>query len=176
MSALMCILCGYVSQPYDEDEGLSSRLTAEHPEFDCDQEPEVGEYSGYYNSGPEEHNEEDQFLLPDDQLTSFDHQRPSARFILKLMEGHRLTQVAIGDVIGGCRELCMQTARQVKDSLESQIRDSGIDSSFIDLEAIDLFQDPFEGLSTLYLQEKYITENFNYVVSLLIQYHRRMHI
>ena len=149
MSALVCILCGYVSQPYDEDEGLSSRLTAEHPEFDCDQEPEVGEYSSYYNSGPEEHNEEDQFLLPDDQLTSFDHQRQSARFILKLMEGHRLTQVAIGDVIGGCSELSMQTARQVKDSLESQIRDSGIDSSFIDLEVIDLFQDPFEGLSTL---------------------------
>lgn len=34
-------------------------------------------------------------------------------------------------------------------------------------EAIDLFQDLFEGLSTPYLPEKYITENFNYVVSLL---------
>lgn len=53
----------------------------------------------------------------------------------------------------------MQTAPQVKDSLESQIRDSGLHSSLIDLEeAIDLFQDLFEGLST---------PNFNYVVSLL---------
>jgi len=64
-------------QPYDEDEDLSSTLTAEHPEF------EIGEYSGYYNSGPEENNEDDLFLLPDDQLTSFDHQQQSARFILK---------------------------------------------------------------------------------------------
>ena len=63
-------------QPYDEDEDLSFTLTPEHPEF------EIGEYSGYYNSGPEEHNEDDQFLLPD-QLTSFDHQRQSAHFILK---------------------------------------------------------------------------------------------
>lgn len=46
-------------QPYDEDEDLSFTLTPEHPEF------EIGEYSGYYNSGPEEHNEDDQFLLPD---------------------------------------------------------------------------------------------------------------
>ena len=62
----------------------------------------------------------------------------------------------------------MQTAPQVKDSLESQIRDSGLHSSLIDLEeATDLFQDLFEGLSTPYLQEKYITENFNYVVRLL---------
>ena len=49
-------------QPYDEGEDLSSTLTAERPEF------EIGEYSGYYNSGPEENNEDDQFLLPDDSL------------------------------------------------------------------------------------------------------------
>ncbi len=156
----------HISQPFDEDDDLSSTVTAEYPEFDSG-ETEGGEYSGYYTSGPEEHNEVDQFLLPDDQFPSCDQQRQSARFILKLMEGHKLTQVAIGDVIGGCRELCRQTARQVKYALESQIKDSGLDSSLVDLEGVDLFQDPFEGLSTPYLQEKYITGNFNYVVSII---------
>lgn len=81
-------------------------LTAQNLEFDRDQEPEVAEYSGYSsNGGPENHNEQDQFLLPDDELTSCDQQRRSAQFILKLMECHRWMKVAIGDVIGGCCEL-----------------------------------------------------------------------
>lgn len=58
-----------------------------------------------------------------------------------------------------------ETARQVKVSLESQMKDSRLDQSIADKEAVDLFEYPFKGLGTPCLQ-KYITENFNYVVSI----------
>ena len=96
-----------------------------------------------------------------------DCQKYSAEFLLKLMEGRRLTNIAISNVIDGCRTLCSLGAEHIANTTKVGLLNSGIDSSIV--EGLDFtsggFPDPFAGLGTSYLQEKYFKENFPYVVS-----------
>lgn len=97
------------------------------------------------------------------ELNPLERKRKSAKFLLRLTEGHRLTQKAIGDVIDGCRELCVQTALQVKEAAQTILAQSGMDPPLLDV--MDTCDDPFQGLSTPYLQHKFFAEHFPYVVS-----------
>lgn len=69
----------------------------------------------------------------------------------------------------GCRQLCMQTALKVARSLSEELSDAGIESTrFPSLHGLQQSAfDPFSGLETINLQEKYFKENFPYIVSSL---------
>lgn len=95
-----------------------------------------------------------------------ENKKMNAKFLLKLTEGRRLTQVALSDVIQGCRDICARTAIQVKQNITASLTESGMDSSVIDDKQISmLYEDPFDGLTTPYIRHKFIEEHFNYVVS-----------
>lgn len=97
------------------------------------------------------------------ELDSLERTKKSARFLVNVMEGRRFTQAAIGDVIDGCHELCTQNAMRGKEAVEVQLAQTGLSPSLFELP--DLYEDPFEGLSTPYLQHKFIADHFSYVVS-----------
>ena len=94
------------------------------------------------------------------------NKKRSAKFLLKLAEGRRISQVTVRDVIQGCRDICAQTAFQVKQNITTALIESGVDPSVINDQKIsELYEDPFDGLSTPYIRHKFIKEHFNYVVS-----------
>ena len=124
-------------------------------------------YSAELGAGEDFHGESRyRFSMEDD------NRRYSAEFLLKLMEGRKLTNVAIGVVIDGCRTLCSRTPEQVTIKIKDVLLNSaGIDLAIINEELDTLsgsIPDPFAGLETTYLQEKYFREHFTYIVSLCL--------
>ena len=92
----------------------------------------------------------------------------TAEFLLLLTEGRHLSQVAVEDVIKGCRRVCQQSLSLAKESVLSALSDAGVRS--VDVPGLDAsfstVPDPFEGIDTAYLREKFYNEHFNYQVCL----------
>ena len=90
--------------------------------------------------------------------TDVEHiRRSSALFLLKLKEKRRITQVAIDDIVEGCQGLFSQTLDRVQASVKAKLAELGIDLSQMN-GFDDAFQhviDPFEGIETCHLQERY---------------------
>ena len=95
--------------------------------------------------------------------------RTSALFLLKMKEKHRLTQVAINSIVEESRGLFYQTMERVRAAIQAKRADKGIDENIIDFD--DIFEstvDPFRGLETCYLQEKYFNDQLGLAVSTII--------
>ena len=68
--------------------------------------------------------------------------------LLALREGHQVSQVALAEVISGCRSLCNYALNQLKVDLTGAVNYS--ENSLVDLEDYD----PFKDIDTNYLFEK----------------------
>ena len=94
-------------------------------------------------------------------------QRSSALFLLKLKEERRITQVAIDDIVNGSRTLFSQALQQLRPRINAALAESdcnpedisGLDDAFADI------ADPFKGLETCALQEKYFRDKLELLVS-----------
>ena len=95
--------------------------------------------------------------------------KTNAKHILKLTEGRMLSQVAVADVIGMCREISQQAVSQVKQNVLTSLTNHGITPSEIAGldEALSNVTDPFENISTTHNREKFFRENFHYLVRIL---------
>ena len=123
--------------------------------------------------GPEEESprcDDSGILTFDDHQTIPTHNYTDnhAKMLLELSEGRKLSEVAIQDVITGCRSVCTQLQSQMKDVIYEKLSEHDVDSTIIDdvMEAMtSSYQDPFMKLSSSYLREKYYKEHFPYLVS-----------
>ena len=91
----------------------------------------------------------------------------AAKFLLQLREGRQISQVAVSDVIDGSRTLCKQTGLELKQRVQLSLASAGIDVQDIPGMA-DVFNqvpDPFEGVDTNHLHEKFCIDEFGCVVS-----------
>ena len=92
--------------------------------------------------------------------------RSSALFLMKLKEHRRLSQVAVDDVVDGCRMIFRQTTDRLQAGIREKLAAIGMDSDDISLD--DVFTDlvdPFDGLETQHKQEKYFKETLGLIVS-----------
>ena len=92
----------------------------------------------------------------------------NAKFILSLTERKQVSQVAVKEVIESFRDIWKRSITQVKQNLEmalSMSTDNKSISEQIQL-AIDNVSDPFSGIDTAYLREKFYKDHFGYLVSL----------
>ena len=100
-----------------------------------------------------------------------------AQFILKTRDGQKLTQVATNGIIKNTNTILQSTIELIQKRVfetfgeeEIQLTDQQrekIEDIFVD----DALVNPFRGLETEYTQEKFIKENFNYVVSVIVHTH-----
>lgn len=84
-----------------------------------------------------------------------------------MKETRQISQVAIDDIIEGCRELVFRRSQEIKSLVWSTLSESGIDPDGVSgLESVfdDEF-DPFNGIETQYKQEKFFREEFGLLVS-----------
>ena len=93
--------------------------------------------------------------------------RSSALFLLKMKEQRKTSQVAIDDIVEGSRSLFCQTLTRLRAGVNAQLAEVGVDPDSVGLEKIfKNIVDPFNGLETCYLQEKYFRESLYLIVSI----------
>lgn len=94
-------------------------------------------------------------------------QHSSALFLLKLKEHRRTTQTVINDVVEGCKDLFSQTIQRLEAGVKATLAESGFGPESIS-GLDDVFKDvadPFKGIDTCHLQEKYYKEVLGLIVS-----------
>lgn len=93
--------------------------------------------------------------------------RSSAIFLLKLKEQRCTSQVVINDTVENCKGLFSQTIERVQAGVRAKLAESGIDPGSINGldNAFENVVDPFEGIGTSHLQEKYYRETLGLIVS-----------
>lgn len=97
------------------------------------------------------------------------HARTALKFLLQLREGRQVSQAVVSDAIDGCRTLCKETAHELKKSVRLSLASAGISVEGASGKAHVLAQDldPFKGVDTNYLYEKFCIEHFGCLVSVL---------
>ena len=94
----------------------------------------------------------------------------AAQFILKTRDGRRLTQTATNGILQDTRIILERTVDMLQEKVMQKLKAVNTISSEDVSEIQSVFtspsvRNPFDGLESLYLQEKFFQENFNYVVS-----------
>ena len=86
-------------------------------------------------------------------------------FLLKLKEHRRVTQITIDDIVEGNSALLSSTVQHIEAGVKAEC---GLDPDIV----TDIFKDlpnPFNGIETRYLQEKFYHEHFGLIVSIKIE-------
>lgn len=99
-----------------------------------------------------------------------------AEFIMKIRDGKGLTQVATDGILQDTKIVLQSTLDSVKEALLNKLRDLPVtmtEYQVSDLASVfsEAVEDPFRGLESVYKQEKFIHEHFNYVVSGISKLH-----
>ena len=107
---------------------------------------------------------------PDKQLPSFEYMKQTSLFLLKVKEIWKVSQVALDGLIADVTSMLQRTINQIKHEVSTVLQSNGVSlSTFSGLE--DVFNDPrwnepFKGLDSVFLQEKFYQEHLNVLVSL----------
>ena len=88
--------------------------------------------------------------------------KTAASFLLKLREVCRVSEKSIGDIIDGTTHLFNQAFMVSRAEISDTLSCNGIDASSIQSTQLP---NPFTDLETIYKQDKYFKESFNYLVS-----------
>ena len=106
----------------------------------------------------------------------YEQKKKTSLFLLQMKEERLLTQAAINDIVIGCREVFEHTVSRLRAGVNQKLAQSGFDPSSIDgLENVFTeASDPFTGLETVYLQDKFISQELGCIVSL--HAHNNMHV
>ena len=86
----------------------------------------------------------------------------AAKMLLKLREGHQVSQAALGDVISSCRLLCTQALKSFRTDIVASLG-SSVEGKISEID-LDCY-DPFQHIDSNYLFEKFCTENLGCLVS-----------
>ena len=88
----------------------------------------------------------------------------AAKMLLQLREGHQASQVALTEVISGCRLLCSQALNSLKEDIATVLQTSDPERENLAV-VLNKKYDPFESIDTNYLFEKYCADHLGYLVS-----------
>lgn len=89
----------------------------------------------------------------------------AAKFLLRLREGHKVSQVALMEVISTFNEMWGQACKSLKDTIKERLTQAKVDPQIVEDIPVSC---PFDGVDTIYLFEKFCVENFNCIVSYVV--------
>ena len=98
------------------------------------------------------------------------HKKENAEFLLMFTEGKQVSQVALDEIVKGCRNICEQTVSRTKERVLCVLNQAGVNVADIPglEESLSYSSDPFESIDTAYLREKFYKTHFNFMVRLSI--------
>lgn len=98
------------------------------------------------------------------------YRRKIAAFLLRLSEEKRVPQAAIDDIVRTCRKIYQQTTTLALQKVSDTLQKKGITASEEITVSLTSVPDPFKGIDSAYLLDKFCRDNFNFVVSVCIVY------
>ena len=115
----------------------------------------------------DQHDNVDPNTSPSDPMSQVEKSRSAAKLLLNLREGHQVSQVAIKDFIGGCRSLYSEVFNDLSIRTRDILTSNGVTvDSIPELnEVLGIPPDPFVGIDTDYLYEKFCREHLGYLVT-----------
>ena len=104
------------------------------------------------------------------QKDAFEQRKKSSLYLLQMKEERMISQAAVNDVVRGCKKIFHHTVGRMKAGVKHKLSTSGIDPNEISGldELFENVSDPFSGLETVYLQDKFVSEELGCVVSVNI--------
>ena len=95
----------------------------------------------------------------------------AAKFILKNSEGHRIPSSVMESIVSGAQSLFQIALDGIRSQVEEQLKNSEVSLEVISSVTSHMEDDTqytkiFKGLETTYRQNKYIKDNFPFVVTL----------
>ena len=101
------------------------------------------------------------------ELSQQERRHSAAMFLLNLKEGHQVSQVAVKDVIAGCRLLFGEMMNDFSTNILDILRNNGVivDTMPGLTMMLGTTPDPFVGIDTDYLYEKFCRDHLGYLVS-----------
>jgi hypothetical protein len=140
----------------------SSNSADGNDSFECDSSGSVDFYSVFTPEEP------DTLETAPLELSHTDRLKISSKFLIKLKDSRGISQAAINDVVEGVQTIFSHTVLQLKAGVEEKLRFGGVNVGEVEglQELFSDFRNPFDGIQTPYLQQKFIAANFDYVVSL----------
>ena len=143
-------------------------LTQEPREVLEQHDDHVGEFPGFHLGSLPDHPDELQYEVRHILRRQETYQqREAAKFLLNLKEVRRVSEQTISDVIEGSKVLFGSSFCAVKASLKDSLVRAGIDESAVQglTSVFDNCPNPFDGLETSYMREKYYKTQFDVLVS-----------
>ena len=97
-----------------------------------------------------------------------DPKRAAALFVLKTREEGRLTQKTLDQVVQSAASLCEEVTENITGQVGEALKTIGLpeaEQRMVLNKLAGVSCNPFKGLKTEYMQEKYYKDNFIYLVS-----------
>ena len=95
-----------------------------------------------------------------------EQQKKSSLFLMQLKEERMLTQAAVNDIVSDFSEVFTHTVQHLKAGVSQKLVQFGIDLKDVDgLDGVFDVSDPFSGLESAYLQDKFISKELNCILS-----------
>lgn len=104
-------------------------------------------------------------------LDSQKQKQDSALFVMRMREIHKLPQVAIDDIITNCQSIFENTSKYLHAAVRLKLAEGVNDPLGVD-EVFGRMTNPFAGLETKHLQDKFITDKFQVLVSKTLIMHK----
>ena len=148
-------------QGFDPESACSSAHTLQSEDMDIDPDPSVGgeteEDVSEYNELPSETEQPEHLIM----------QKACASLLLTLKERHKLSQSALDFSIGQVREVLSCVTANIKKQVDVAALKFSESHGIQPPDFSDCFQtiDPFDGLHSEYMQQKFYKEHFNLLVS-----------
>ena len=97
-----------------------------------------------------------------------EQKKKSCLFLMQLKENRMVTQATVNDVVSGFKEVFKRTVSHIKAAVSEKLARSGSNMENINgLNSVfEEISDPFLGLETPYLQDKFISQELHCVVSI----------
>lgn len=107
--------------------------------------------------------EDDSIALPSETRST-----RAAKYLLKLREGYKVSEVALIDIIGTCKEMCMEVDSDLKLAITERLTQANIGTDIIEDILNEPVPHPFEGVDTIFLFEKFCVDHLNCLVGYLL--------
>ena len=99
----------------------------------------------------------------------FEQKKESAMFILHLKEVKCLSESAVQSVISSYQGMLKYSVQRIQAGINEKLHSNGINPD--DLNLAEVFTNatsPFDGLSSIYMQEKFYSEHMGCIVSVQV--------
>ena len=107
-------------------------------------------YSGY------------EIIVP--HLRSLSTPMKAVKYLLHLREGHKVSQVALMDIIAMCNEMCMEVGKNIQLDIQEKRTEANVEKGIIENVLSNPVHHPFEDVNTIYRYENFCVNHLNCLV------------